>query len=266
MNELTPQELCACVFHVPLEATNCADTRQRQMKNDHLPSYTKISPPEGTITQSNCSSWAPNLSNWRLNLYLFKQNFLRKCNRRPKESKRNEKTNTVRRCCSSGTVRGPHPVTCSSLPSRRSEIIFPYLCEGRKWPQPPRKLSATPVGTTWTLFRDFHCFNPIWFLHPAAAICSKGQSVNAREHRKLSAPKIHFLLLVGSPVTNKQQQLPQIETTTMSLSYISSWVETKRRIAKTQQKCWAGPSICYLWLGSQICGESDPRANMDSLF
>lgn len=53
MNELTPQELCACVFHVPLEATNCADTRQRQMKNDHLPSYTKISPPEGTITQSN---------------------------------------------------------------------------------------------------------------------------------------------------------------------------------------------------------------------
>lgn len=36
MTELTPQELCACVFHVPLEATNCADTRQRQMKNDHL--------------------------------------------------------------------------------------------------------------------------------------------------------------------------------------------------------------------------------------
>lgn len=53
MNELTPQKLCACVFHVPLEATNCADTRQRQMKNDHLPSYTKISPPEGTITQSD---------------------------------------------------------------------------------------------------------------------------------------------------------------------------------------------------------------------
>lgn len=123
-----------------------------------------------SLRATNCSSWAPNLSNWRLNLYLFKRNFSRKSNRRQKESKRNEKTNTVvTRCCSEESVRGPHPVTCSSLPSRKSEIIFPYLCEGRKSPRPPRKLAATPVGTTWTLFRAFQWFNPIWFLHPSTA-------------------------------------------------------------------------------------------------